>query len=165
MRSEVYNIDCMEYIRKADVLAEIARLQDSTMDDDGNFPTKSAMEQYNILCELEFFINKKVTMDSKKVYKEVSNMKKVDILYLIENLMIDGKIDITDIAISHTKVLESKIAKKDEIIHQADNCIFESVFTDSLGKPADNAALMRKVKWLGIVGTHNMDGIMKFIKK
>lgn len=49
----------MEYIRKAEVLAEIARLQDSTMDDDGNFPTKSAMEQYNILCELEFFINKK----------------------------------------------------------------------------------------------------------
>lgn len=103
-------------------------------------------------------------MDYKKKYEDIYNMKKVDLLYLIENLMKDGKIDITDIAICHTKALESKIAEKDEIIHNADNCIFESVFTDSLGKPADDAAMQRKLEWLDKVGTHNMEGIFKYLK-
>lgn len=53
---------------------------------------------------------------------------------------------------------------EDEIIHQADSCIFESVFTDSLGKPADDKALQRKLEWLDKVGTHNMEGIFKYLK-
>lgn len=103
-------------------------------------------------------------MDYKEKYLQVFNMEKEDLLYLIENLMTDGKLDISDIAICHTKSLENKLASKDMIIHEADNCIFESVFTDSLGKPADNAALMRKIEWLNKVGEHNMDGIMKYLK-
>lgn len=103
-------------------------------------------------------------MDYKEKYKEIFNMRKDDLIYLIENLMLEGKLTISDIAISHTKALEGKLAAKDEIIHQADNCIFESVFTDSLGKPADNAALMRKLEWLDKNGTHNMEGIYKHLK-
>lgn len=103
-------------------------------------------------------------MDYKEKYNQVFNMKKEDLLYLIENLMVEGKLDISDIAICHTKALERKLSEKDEIIHQADNCIFESVFTDSIGKHADNAALMRKIEWLSKVGQHNMDGIMKYLK-
>lgn len=103
-------------------------------------------------------------MDYKEKYSDIYNMKKVDLLYLIENLMLDGKIDITDITISHTNALKKKIAEKDEIIHNADNCIFESVFTDSLGKPADNAAMMRKLEWLDKVGTRNMKGIFEYLK-
>lgn len=103
-------------------------------------------------------------MDYKEKYKEVYNMEKVDLLYLIENIMLDDKIDITDITICHTKALKKKIAEKDEIIHNADNCIYESVFTDYLGKPADNAAMMRKLEWLDKVGTHNMDGIYEYLK-
>ena len=80
-------------------------------------------------------------MGYKEKYKEIFDMKKEDLLYLIENLMIEGKLDISDITLCHTKFLENKLAMKDEIIHQADNYIFESVFTDSLGKPADNAAM------------------------
>ena len=57
----------VEYISQADVLTEIARLQDSTMDEDGNFPTKSAMAQYNILCELESIIN---NLESKNYLSE-----------------------------------------------------------------------------------------------
>lgn len=103
-------------------------------------------------------------MDYKEKYKEIFNMKKEDLLYLIENLMIEDKLDISDITICHTKFLENKLAMKDEIIHQADNCIFESVFTDSLGKPADDKAMQRKLEWLDKVGTHNMDGIFKYLR-
>lgn len=103
-------------------------------------------------------------MDYKEKYKEIFDMKKSDLLYLIENLMLEEKIDMSDIAVCHTKFLENKLSEKDEIIHQADNCIFESVFTDSLGKPADDAAMQRKLEWLDKVGTHNMDGIFKYLK-
>ena len=103
-------------------------------------------------------------MNYEEKYKEIYNMEKVDLLYLIENLMLDDKIDITDIIVCHTKALKKKIAERDEIIHNADNCIYESVFTDSLGKPADNAAMMRKLEWLDKVGTHNMDGIYGYLK-
>lgn len=103
-------------------------------------------------------------MDYKEKYKEIFNMEKEDLLYLIENLMIEGKLDISDITICHTKFLENKLAMKDEIIHQADNCIFESVFTDSLGKPADGNAMQRKLEWLEKLGTHNMEGIFKYLR-
>lgn len=103
-------------------------------------------------------------MDYKEKYKEIFDMKNEDLLYLIENLMLDGKIDITDITICHTNALEKKIAEKDEIIHNADNCIFESVFTDSLGKPADASGMRRKLEWLEKVGTRNMEGIFKYLK-
>jgi hypothetical protein len=46
----------------------------------------------------------------------------------------------------------------------ADICIFESVFTDSLGKPADDRALLRKLEWMDKVGMHNMKGIMEYLK-
>ena len=100
----------------------------------------------------------------KEKYSEIFNMNKDDLLYLIEELMKDGKIGITDIAICHTKALESKLAEKDEIIHNADNCIFESLFTDSLGKPADDKAMQRKLEWLDKIGTHNTEGIFKYLK-
>ncbi len=100
----------------------------------------------------------------KEKYKDIFNMKKEDLLYLIEELMLEGKLDISDITICHTGFLESKLMIKDEIIHQADNCIFESVFTDSLGKPAADGALQRKLEWLDKIGTHNMEGIFKYLK-
>lgn len=103
-------------------------------------------------------------MDYKEKYKEIFDMKKEDLLYLIENLMMEGKIDITDITVCHTRALESKLSAKDNIIFEADKCIFESVFTDSLGKPANDSAMQRKLEWLDEVGMHNMDGIFKYLK-
>lgn len=104
-------------------------------------------------------------MNSQEIYNELFNMKKADLLFLIENLMKESKIDITDIAICHTKSLESKLSQKDELINEADNCIFNSVFTDSLGKPSDNEAIQKKLEWLDKVGTHNMEGIFKYLKE
>lgn len=104
-------------------------------------------------------------MDYKEKYKDIFGMRKEDLLYLIENLMQEGVIDISDIAKCHTKALEHLLAEKDETIHQADNCIFESVFTDSIGKPASDDALARKLEWLDKIGTHNMDGIFSYLRK
>ena len=103
-------------------------------------------------------------MTEQELKQELSSMKKNDLLYLIESLMEDGVIDITDINLCHTRALESKLAAKDKIIHDADICIFESVFTDSLGKPADDRALLRKLEWMDKVGMHNMKGIMEYLK-
>ena len=103
-------------------------------------------------------------MTEQELKQELSSMKKNDLLYLIESLMEDGVIDVTDINLCHTRALESKLAAKDKIIHDADICIFESVFTDSLGKPADDKAMQRKLEWLDKVGTHNMEGIFKYLR-
>ena len=104
-------------------------------------------------------------MTEYELKEELSSMKKNDLLHLIESLMEDGVIDITDINLCHTRALESKLAAKDKIIHDADICIFESVFTDSLGKPADDRALLRKLEWMDKVGMHNMKGIMEYLKE
>lgn len=103
-------------------------------------------------------------MTEYELKEELSSMKKHDLLHLIECLMSDSVIDITDINLCHTRALESKLAAKDDVIKQADICIFESVFTDSLGKPADDRALLRKLEWMDKVGMHNMKGIMEYLK-
>jgi len=103
-------------------------------------------------------------MATDELKQELTSLNKNDLLYLIEGLMEDGVIDITDITLCHTRALESKLAAKDKVIFEADKCIFESVFTDSIGKPADNAALMRKLEWMEKTGMHNMDGIMEYLK-
>ena len=104
-------------------------------------------------------------MTTNELKQELSSVKKRDLVYLIEELMTDGVIDITDIALCHTRALESKIAAKDKVIFEADKCIFESVFADSIGKPADNSALMRKLDWMEKTGLHNMSGIMEYLKQ
>ena len=104
-------------------------------------------------------------MNVQEIYKETFNLSKNDLLYLVEKLMEENKIDITDITICHTKALKNKLSKKDELILEADNCIFNSVFTDSLGKPSDNEAIQKKLEWLEKVGTHNMEGIFKYLKE
>lgn len=104
------------------------------------------------------------TMMRNELKQELSSMKKQDLLHLIEELMEDNVIDITDINLCHTRALESKLAAKDDVIKQADICIFESVFTDSIGKPADDRALLRKLEWMEKVNMHNMKGIIEYLK-
>ena len=104
------------------------------------------------------------TMMRNELKQELSSMKKQDLLHLIEELMADNVIDITDINLCHTRALESKLAAKDDVIKQADICIFESVFTDSIGKPADDRALLRKLEWMEKVNMHNMKGIIEYLK-
>ena len=105
-----------------------------------------------------------MSMEYKEKYKEIFEMKKTNLLFLIENLMKEDVITFDEIASCHVKALERKNAEKENIIKEADNCIFESVFTDTIGRPADSKALQRKLEWLDKIGTHNMKGIFEYIK-
>lgn len=84
---------------------------------------------------------------------------------VIVRLMDRGVLDITDINTCYTRHLQGTISELKETINQADNCIFESLFTDSIGKPSDNGQIMRKIKWIEKVGLHNVEGIMDYFKK
>lgn len=53
-----------QYIDKSAVVAEIARLQSITMDEDGNFYTAKAQAEYNVLCMLDSFLD---TLEVKEV--------------------------------------------------------------------------------------------------
>ena len=104
-------------------------------------------------------------MEYTKALNELLDWKKESLCNLIEFLMEKGKLDITDINLCYTRALESKIAEKDKIIFDADTLLFESMFTDSIGKPADNNAMLRKLEWLSDRGTHNIEGIMDYLTK
>lgn len=53
-----------QYIDKSAVKAIIGRMQDCTMDEDGNFYSSSALAEYNILCDIE---NRLDTLEVKEV--------------------------------------------------------------------------------------------------
>ena len=53
-----------QYIDKSAVIAEIRSLQDSTIDEEGNFYTAKAQAEYNVLCMLESLLN---TLEVKEV--------------------------------------------------------------------------------------------------
>ena len=104
-------------------------------------------------------------MTITEIKQELSATKKPDLLWIIEELMQDGVIDITDINLCHTRALEAKLAAKEDIIQEADTYILRSVFTDSLGKPASEKDTERKLAWLEKTGNHNMDGIQSCIEE
>jgi hypothetical protein len=63
----------MELIAKAALVAEIARLQATTMDEDGNFYTAKAQAEYNVLCMLESFLD---TLEVKREKYEQETPKR-----------------------------------------------------------------------------------------
>ena len=67
-------------------------------------------------------------MDHREVTNELLTWKKEDLCFLIETLMKQKKVDITDINLCHIRALESQISEKDKIIFDADNLIFNSIF-------------------------------------
>ena len=53
-----------QYIDKTAVKAEIANLQATTVDEDGNFYTAKAQAEFNVLCMLDSFLD---TLEVKEV--------------------------------------------------------------------------------------------------
>lgn len=104
-------------------------------------------------------------MNRNEIKQALSSMSKNRLLGIIEELMADGIIDITDINLCHTRTLEAKLSAKDKVIDEADTCIFRSVFTDSLGKPGNEDEMAAKLAWLDRAGKHNMDGILSYINE
>ena len=66
---------------------------------------------------------------------------------VITRLMDDGVVDITDINTCYTASLKKRIEDKDAIIKEASNCIFNSLFYDSIGKPDSEDVVLEKVRW------------------
>ena len=64
-----------QYIDKAAVKAIIGRMQDCTMDEDGNFYSSSALAEYNILCDIENRLN---TLEVKEVNLEKEIDKEIE---------------------------------------------------------------------------------------
>ena len=46
-----------QYIYKSAIVAEIEKLQDSTMDEDGNFYSVETQAEYGVLCVLEEYLD------------------------------------------------------------------------------------------------------------
>lgn len=60
-----------QYIEKSALVAKIRILQDSTVDEEGNFYTAKARAEYNILCYLENLID---TLEVKEVDEQKERM-------------------------------------------------------------------------------------------
>jgi hypothetical protein len=88
-------------------------------------------------------------------------LDKKTLCYLIADMMFLDKIDITDINYIYTERLKEKIAEKDRIIHEADNCIFDSLAYDQMGKLDSTNVIMEKVRWRYKYADTNKEALCK----
>ena len=77
----------------------------------------------------------------------LESLDKKTLCCLISDMMFIDKIDITDINYIYTERLKEKIAEKDRIIHEADNCIFDSLAYDHMNKVDSSNVIIEKVRW------------------
>lgn len=104
-------------------------------------------------------------MTKEELIQELSQQSKSNICDIICKLMDNNIIDITDINTSYIQHIGNILAEKENIINSADECIYESLFYDSIGKPSDTNNTIKKLKWIEKLGNHNLDGILKLFKK
>lgn len=88
-------------------------------------------------------------------------LDKKTLCHLISDLMLSDKIDITDINYIYTERLKEKIAEKDRIIHEADNCIFDSLAYDHMNKVDSSNVILEKVRWSYKYGDTNKEVLCK----
>ena len=85
--------------------------------------------------------------DYAAIRDTLKSLDKKTLCYLISDMMLFDKIDITDINQIYTERLKEKIAEKDRIIKEADNCIFNSLAYDHMKKPCRRNVVIEKVRW------------------
>lgn len=103
-------------------------------------------------------------MNKIELVNELKKISKESICDVLCSLMDDEIIDITDINKSYTRHLQSIIDNKNKIIEEADTCIYNSLFTDSIGEPSTKENIIKKINLLDKLGTHNIEGIMNYLK-
>ncbi len=99
--------------------------------------------------------------DYKTLKETLKGLDKKTLCYLISDMMFCDKIDITDINQIYTESLKGKIAEKDKIIHEADNCIFNSLFYDHMNKVDSSNVILEKVRWRYKYANTNKDELCK----
>ena len=87
------------------------------------------------------------------------SLDKKILCHLISDMMFFDKIDITDINYIYTERLKERIAEKDRIIHEADNCIFNSLAYDHMNKVDSSNVILEKVRWRYKYGDTNKDSL------
>ena len=85
--------------------------------------------------------------DYATIRDTLKGLDKKTLCYLISDMMFLDKIDITDINTIYTDRLRYKIAEKDRIIQEADNCIFKSLAYDHMKKVDSSSVILEKVRW------------------
>ena len=99
--------------------------------------------------------------DYATLKETLKGLDKKTLCYLISDMMFCDKIDITDINQIYTESLKGKIAEKDKIIHEADNCIFNSLFYDHMNKVDSSNVILEKVRWRYKYANTNKDELCK----
>lgn len=72
-------------------------------------------------------------MTREEITQILQDKDKTFICDVIIRLIESGNIDITDFNTCYINTLQKRLNKKDRIIKEADNCIFNSLFYDSIG--------------------------------
>lgn len=86
-------------------------------------------------------------MTREEITKVLQDKDKIFICDIIIRLMDSEKIDITDINTCYINTIQNRLKEKDRIIQEADNCIFNSLFYDSLNKTDAANVILDKVRW------------------
>ena len=87
-------------------------------------------------------------MTREEIVQVLQDEDKTFICDVIIRLIERGNIDITDFNICYINTLQKRLNEKDRIIKEADNCIFNSLFYDSIGKTDSNNVILDKVRWI-----------------
>jgi hypothetical protein len=87
------------------------------------------------------------SMTREEITQILQDKDKTFICDVIIRLIEGGNIDITDFNSCYINTLQKRLNEKDRIIQEADNCIFNSLFYDSIGKTDSNNVILDKVRW------------------
>lgn len=86
-------------------------------------------------------------MTREEIVKILQGEGKTFICDVIIRLIDNGDIDITDFNVCYINTLQKRIDEKNRIIHEADNCIFNSLFYDHVNKVDSSNVILDKVRW------------------
>ena len=86
-------------------------------------------------------------MTREEIVQILQEENKTFICDVIIRLIEAGTIDITDFNTCYISTLQKKIHEKDKIIQEADNCMLNSLFYDSINKTDSANVVLDKVRW------------------
>lgn len=86
-------------------------------------------------------------MTRNEIVQILQGENKIFICDVIVRLIENGAIDITDFNTCYVNALQKRLAEKDRIIQEADQCMFNSLFYDSLNKTDSANVILDKVRW------------------
>lgn len=100
-------------------------------------------------------------MTREEITQILQDKDKTFICDVIIRLIESGNIDITDFNTCYINTLQKRLNKKDRIIKEADNCIFNSLFYDSINKTDASNVILDKVRWMYRYADTNKETLCK----